>query len=262
MSGSLPTQTNSLLYDSPVMNPNPNVLIFDTPEQVAQAAADRFVDYSVASIAEHGSFAVALAGGSTPRRAYELLATDTFKGRVDWSLVHLFFGDERMVPPDSPESNYRMVNDALLARVALPPQNVHRIKGETTPHECAESYEAELKSFFGTTGWPRFDLVLLGMGDDAHTASLFPGSDALQEKTKWVVATAHPQSQQARITLTPPVINHAGRVTFLVTGEKKAAPLAHVLHGDATNKELPAQKIGPVQGILEWLVDRSAAAEL
>ncbi len=244
------------------MNSVPSVFVFDTPEQVAQAAAERFVDYSIASIHDHGSFAIALAGGSTPRRAYELLATDDFRSRIEWSLVHLFFGDERMVPPDSPESNYRMVNDALLARVPLPPQNVHRIKGETTPYECAESYEAELKSFFGTTDWPRFDLVLLGMGDDAHTASLFPGSDALQEEMKWVVATAQPQSQQARITLTLPVINHAARVTFLVTGEKKAAPLAHVLHGDATNEELPAQKIRPAQGILEWLVDRSAAAGL
>jgi 6-phosphogluconolactonase len=244
------------------MKIQPNVLVFDTPEQVAQAAAERFVDYSVASIHEHGFFAVALAGGSTPRRAYELLGTDEFKDRVDWLRVHLFFGDERMVPPDSSESNYRMVNDALLSRVPLPPRNLHRIDGETTPQASAESYEAELKNFFGTTEWPRFDLVLLGMGDDGHTASLFPGNDALKEKTKWVVATRHPQSQLARITLTLPVINHAARVTFMVTGEKKAAPLMRVLHGDAANEELPAGKIRPVNGILEWLVDRSAASEL
>jgi 6-phosphogluconolactonase len=167
-----------------------------------------------------------------------------------------------MVPPDSPESNYRMVKDALISRVALPPQNIHPIRWETAPQESAESYEAELKSFFGTSEWPRFDLVLLGMGDDGHTASLFPGNDALKEKTKWVVATRHPQSQQARITLTLPVINHAARVTFLVTGEKKAAPLVRVFHGDAANEELPARKIRPVKGILEWLVDSSAASEL
>ncbi|HBB88235.1 MAG TPA: 6-phosphogluconolactonase [Blastocatellia bacterium] len=244
------------------MSSNPNVLIFDTPEQVAQAAAERFVDYASASIHEHRSFAVALAGGSTPRRAYELLGTDEFKSRVDWSLVHLFFGDERMVAPDSPESNYRMVNDAFISRVPLPPHNVHPINGETQPQKSAESYETELKSFFGTTDWPRFDLVLLGMGDDGHTASLFPGSDALKEKAKWVVATTHPQSRQARITLTLPVINHAARVNFLVTGEKKAAPLVRVLHGDAANEELPAGKIRPVNGILEWLVDRSAASKL
>jgi 6-phosphogluconolactonase len=244
------------------MNSDPNVLVFDTPEQVAQAAAARFVDCSIASISEHGSFTVALAGGSTPRRAYELLGRDEFNNRVDWLRIHLFFGDERMVAPDSPESNYRMVNDALISRIPLPPQNVHRINGEMTPQESAASYEEELKSFFGKTDWPRFDLVFLGMGDDGHTASLFPGSDALKEKTKWVVANRHPQSQQARITLTLPVINHAARVTFLVTGEKKAAPLMRVLHGDAANEELPARKIRPENGILEWLVDRSAAAEL
>ncbi len=244
------------------MNSDPIVLVFETPELVAQAAAERFVAYSIASIAEHGTFTVALAGGSTPRGAYELLGTDEFKGRVDWSGVHLFFGDERMVPPDSPESNFRMVSDALISRVPLPPANVHRINGETTPEESTESYEAELKRFFGRTDWPRFDLVLLGMGDDGHTASLFPGSDVLNETTKWVVATRHPESQQLRITLTPPVFNHASGVTFLVTGEKKAAPLERVLHGDAANEELPARKIRPVNGTIEWLIDRSAASAL
>jgi 6-phosphogluconolactonase len=244
------------------MNPNPNVLVFDTPEQVAQAAAERFVNYSIASIHERGSFAVALAGGATPRRAYELLGTDEFKDRVNWLRVNLFFSDERMVPPDLPESNYRMVSDALISRVPLPPENVHRIKGETAPQASAESYEAELKSFFGTTSWPRFDWVWLGMGDDGHTASLFPGSDALKENAKWVIATRHPRTGQARITLTLPVFNSAARVTFLVTGEKKAAPLARVLHDDATIEEMPAQKIRPVNGILEWLVDRAVASEL
>lgn len=244
------------------MNPNPNVLVFDTPEQVAQAAAERFVDYSIASIIDHGSFVVALAGGSTPRRAYELLGTDEFKSRVDWLRVHLFFGDERMVPPDSLESNYRMVKEALISRVAVPPQNVHRINGETSPQTSAESYEAELKSFFGTTDWPRFDLILLGMGDDGHTASLFPNSDALQEEASWVVATRHPQSGQARLTLSLPVINQAARVTFLVTGKEKAATLARVLRSDAADDELPARKIRPANGILELLVDRSAASEL
>ncbi len=148
------------------MNPDPNVLVFDTPEQVAQAAAERFVDYSIASISDHVPFAVALAGGSTPRRAYELLATDEFKGRINWPRVHLFFGDERAVPPDDPQSNYRMVNDALISRIAIPAENVHRIIGEIEPTESAQSYEAELKDFFGKVDWPRFDLVWLGMGAD------------------------------------------------------------------------------------------------
>jgi 6-phosphogluconolactonase len=242
------------------MNPHPNVFVFDTPEQVARAAAERFVAYSIASIREHGLFAVALAGGSTPRRAYELLATDEFRNRVDWSLVFLFFGDERMVPPDSPESNYRMVNEALISRVAIPAASVHGLIGETSPAQTAGSYEAELKSFFGMVELPHFDLVWLGIGEDGHTASLFPGSDALKEETRWVVDTRNPQTGQTRITLTVPVLNHAARVTFMVTGKEKAATLARVLHNDAEEEELPAQKVRPVNGVLEWLVDRAAAS--
>src|ERR1700682_4876314 len=146
------------------MNAHPNLSVFDTPEQVAQAAAEGFVAYAEAGISEHGSFAVALAGGSTPRRAYELLATNEFKERIDWPRAHLFFGDERVVPPDDPQSNYRMVNEALISRVAIPAQNVHRIIGASEPTESAALYEAELKSYFGKIAWPRFDLVWLGMG--------------------------------------------------------------------------------------------------
>ncbi|HZE64952.1 MAG TPA: 6-phosphogluconolactonase [Pyrinomonadaceae bacterium] len=244
------------------MNPDLNVLVFDTPEQVAQAAAERFVDCSIASTRDHDSFAVALAGGSTPRRAYELLATDEFKIRINWPRVHIFFGDERAVPPDDPQSNYRMVNDVLISRVTIPAQNVHRLIGETAPAESSVSYEAELKSFFGKVAWPRFDLLWLGMGEDGHTASLFPGSDALQEETRWVVATRQPQTRQDRITLTLPVINHAARVTFMVTGKYKAATLARVLRSESVDEELPARKIRPVNGILEWLVDRAAASAL
>jgi len=244
------------------MNSNRNVFVFDTSEQVAQAAAERFVDYAAASISEHGLFAVALAGGSTPRRAYELLATDQFKGRIDWTRVHLFFGDERAVASDDPQSNYHMVNDALISRVAIPAQNINRISGETEPTESAASYETELKTFFGKVVWPRFDLVWLGMGADGHTASLFPGSNALQDETRWVVATRHPQTRQDRMTLTLPAINHAARVTFMVTGKDKAATLAHILCSESVDEELPARTIRPVNGILEWLVDRAAASAI
>jgi 6-phosphogluconolactonase len=244
------------------MNPNPKVLVFDTPEEVAQASAERFVDYSIARITDHGSFVVALAGGSTPRRAYELLAANEFKSRVDWSRVHLFFGDERMVPPDSPESNYHMVNEALLTRITISAANVHRIRGEVDATESAKSYQAELKRFFGTVDWPQFDLVWLGMGADGHTASLFPGSDALYEETRWVVETTQPHTERDRITLTLPVFNHAARVTFLVTGKEKAATLARLLRSGAADEELPAQKIRPSNGMLEWLVDRAAASKI
>ncbi|MEP6719468.1 MAG: 6-phosphogluconolactonase [bacterium] len=244
------------------MKDQPKLFVFDAPEQVARAAAERFVEYSIAGIREHGSFAVALAGGSTPRTAYEFLGTDEFKGHVDWSSVHLFFGDERMVPPDSPESNYRMVIDSLISRVELPLENVHRIIGETTPSESAERYEADLKQFFQSVDWPRFDLVLLGMGADGHAASLFPGSDVLKEEVKWVAATTQPQTGQDRITLSLPVINYAERVTFMVTGNEKAATLARVLRSEPAYEELPAQKVRPVNGFLEWLIDRAAAAKL
>jgi 6-phosphogluconolactonase len=239
-----------------------NLCVFDTPEQVARAAAERFVNYGVASIGDHGSFAVALAGGSTPRRTYELLGADEFKSRIDWSRVHLFFGDERMVSPDSLESNYRMANDALISRVAIPAKNVHPINGEKAPAESAQLYEDELKDFFGAVDWPQFDLVGLGLGEDGHTASLFPDSDALNEKTKWIVATNHPKTGQDRITVSLPVIDHAARVTFMVTGKEKAATLARVLRSDSAEGKLPAQKVRPVNGILEWLIDRAAASEL
>ncbi|MGI8837920.1 MAG: 6-phosphogluconolactonase [Pyrinomonadaceae bacterium] len=244
------------------MKDQPNLFVFDTMEQVALAAAERFVDYSIASIREHGSFAVALAGGSTPRSAYELLGANEFKSRIDWPLVHLFFGDERMVPADSAESNYRMVNDSLISRVEIPPGNVHRIICESTQSESAELYEAELKRFFQSVDWPRFDLVLLGMGADGHTASLFRGSDALKEEEKWVIATRQPQTGKDRITLSLPVINHATRVAFVVTGNEKAATLARVWSSEQANEESPAQRVRPVNGILEWLVDRAAASKL
>ncbi len=244
------------------MKDQSNLFVFDTREQVALTAAERFVDYSIASIREHGSFAVALAGGSTPRRTYELLAENEYKDRVNWPLVHLFFGDERMVPPDSRESNYRMVKNILVSRVAIQAENVHCIISESAPSESAELYEAELKGFLGTVDWPRFDLVLLGMGEDGHTASLFPGSHALNEEEKWVVATRQPRTRQDRITLSLPVINHAARVMFMVTGIEKAATLARVLRDDPANEELPAQKVRPVNGTLEWLIDRAAACHL
>ncbi|MFN2498902.1 MAG: 6-phosphogluconolactonase [Pyrinomonadaceae bacterium] len=244
------------------MKDQPNLFVFGTTEQVALAAAERFVDYSIASIREHGSFAVALGGGSTPRRAYELFAESEYSDRVNWQLVHLFFGDERLVSPDSAESNYRMVNDSLISRVEIPPENVHRIIGESTPSESAELYEGELKRFFQNIDWPRFDLVLLGMGADGHTASLFRGSNALKEEEKWVVATTQPQTGKDRITLSLPVINHAARVTFVVTGNEKAATLARVLRNEQANEESPALRVRPVNGILEWLVDRAAASKL
>jgi len=238
------------------------VFIFDTPEQLAKAPAERFVEYSRIATAEHGLFAVALSGGNTPRRVYELLATDSFRNRINWPMVHLFFGDERSVPPDHPDSNYRMVYEALISRVAIPAKNVHPIMGEGDPDENARAYERELKSFFAGLSWPRFDLTLLGLGEDGHTASLFPGTDAVEQKSKWVVAVYVAGLETFRITLTIPVFNHTAHIVFLVTGKQKAKRLAQVVQGTPDIDERPAQKIQPVNGSLEWLVDKAAASLL
>ena len=246
-----------------------NALVFDSPEEVALAAAERFAGNAREAITEHGVFSVALAGGNTPRRVYELLASNPFRDLIEWSSVHLFFGDERCVPPDHPDSNYGMVYKALISAIDIPAVNVHRMLGEGNAEESAASYEEELRDFFAEVSWPRFDLVLLGMGEDGHTASLFPGSDAVMEESKWVVATRMEkpleiQSQQ-RLTLTLPVFNHAAHVVFLVTGKGKAERLAEVLdlpHGARREKtaSLPAQLIQPLNGSLEWLVDKAAAS--
>lgn len=239
-----------------------NVFIFDTPEQLAQAAAVRFVQDAKEAVINHNSFSVALAGGNTPRRVYELLATDTFKSQIDWARVQLFFGDERCVPPNHPESNYRMVYETLISKISIPVENVHRMPGERKPDEGARFYEDELKSFFAGLAWPRFNLALLGLGEDGHTASLFPDSEALNQKSNWVVATKAPRLRQTRITLTIPVFNHAAHVVFLVTGKEKASVLSEVLRASSGMKQLPAQMIRPSSGSLEWLVDRAAASQL
>lgn len=239
-----------------------NVFVFDTPEQLAIATAERFVECEYPFHGESDRFSVALAGGNTPRRVYELLATERFALRVEWPQVDLFFGDERCVPPDHPDSNYAMAYEALISKVPIPAKNVHRIIGEGNPDESARLYESQLRTFFAGASWPRFDLVFLGMGEDGHTASLFPGSDALNEKSKWVAATKQVGSGQDRITLTIPVLNHAARVMFLVTGAAKAERLAQVLRRPPASDPLPAQAIQPVNGSLEWLVDSAAAARL
>lgn len=239
-----------------------SVLILETAAQVAHAAAERFVTYAEESIRDHGSFTVALAGGNTPRLTYESLATNEFSRRIAWPRVQIFFGDERAVPPQNPDSNYRMVHEALISRVAIPPANVHRVQGELDANESASAYETELRTVFGAVEWPRFDLVLLGMGADGHTASLFPDSPALTESTKWVIATLQPQTRQQRITLTLPVLNHSVRVLFLVTGKEKAAAVARVLNEQTARAELPAQKVRPANAVVEWLIDKAGAANL
>ena len=237
------------------------IQIFDTPELLAAATARRIVLHAAKATAQH-PFSVALSGGNTPRRVYELLATEEFKNKVNWAFVHIFFGDERPVPPDDPASNYGMVVTSLISRVPIPKSNVHAISGAGDPNENACSYEQELKSYFVGSPWPRFDLVLLGMGEDGHTASLFPGSAAISERTAWAVANWVEQLKEFRLTLTAPALNSAAQIMFLVTGANKAAPLAAVLNGPNQPELLPAQLINPDQGELMWMIDKAAAAHL
>lgn len=242
---------------------------FSTTDALMAGAAERFVSVARRAIRESRRFMVALAGGSTPRRLYELLAMPAYARRVDWSRTHLFWGDERCVAPDDPASNYRLTREALLGRVPVAEANVHRIHGEDPPARAAAAYEQELREAFTTREGPpsrapgcRFDLVLLGMGSNGHTASLFPGLAAVRERERWVVAEHVAEVSMWRVTLTPPVLNAAGHVVFLVSGAEKAAMLQRVLEGPSEPHVLPAQAIAPSDGVLAWLVDAPAAARL
>jgi 6-phosphogluconolactonase len=239
-----------------------NVHLFDDAEAVARAVAARFVELAEDCVHTSGRFSVALSGGSTPRRIYELLAGEEFASRVEWSKVHVFFGDERCVPPDDAESNYRMAQESLLSRVDVPAENVHRMIGEGDAAANARLYEDELRKFFGGDDLPRFDLIMLGMGDDGHTASLFPHSPALEDAGAWVVANFVEKFGAYRLTLTAPVINHAAHVWFVVAGAVKAERLREVIKGERDPQRLPAQSIRPVDGSLDWYVDHAAASKL
>ena len=229
--------------------------VYPHPDSLAQAAAEQIVDLAATAIAEREWFIVALAGGSTHRPTYERLAADPLASRVDWAHVQVFWGDERSVPPDHPDSNYRMAREALLDHVPIPEANIHRIRGEVVPDWAASSYEMELEKVLGLTG--RFDLVLLGIGADGHTASLFPGTKVLEEQ-EYAVDAVHLGGERGwRVTLTLPVINAARRVMFLVTGAEKAEALARIRAGEM----LPAARVQPGDGELVWLVDRDALPE-
>lgn len=241
---------------------NPEVHIFQDLEALSQSAAGLFVEQAQKSIGKRGRFLTALNGGGTPKRLFQLLATDE-RLNMDWSRTHVFWGDERCVPPDDPESSYGMAQDILLSHVEIPDENVHRVQGERTPDEAAKDYAAVLKRFASPPlEWPSFDLVLLGMGEDGHTASLFPGSP-LDFPGATAAVTAHYQDRPAsRVTLTTQVINSARMVIFMAAGENKSETLSIVL-GDKKQLELyPAQRIQPEHGRLIWLVDEAAAGKL
>lgn len=226
-------------------------------ESLSREAARRVVTAVPAQEAQ--PFRLALAGGSTPRRLYELLASPEFAPLLPWANMHFFWGDERLVPADHPNSNYRLAWESLLQKVPVPRENIHPVLTSASPQEAAHTYQQTLREHFGQRrGVPRFDLVLLGLGADGHTASLFPGAAALEEKER--LAVAHlPDDGPARVTLTLPVLNRAQRVFFLAYGDSKAAALHAALEGKG---RLPAQRVAPAKGELVWLVDSAAASRL
>ncbi len=237
------------------------ILVFPTAEDLARQAAASFVEQAAAAIAARGRFSVALSGGTTPRIVFRFLAGPEFAPQVDWSRVHVFWGDERAVPPDDPESNFRLAQEHLLQPLGLAPENIHRIEGELPPAEAAAHYDAHLTAFFGAAP-RRFDLIHLGMGEDGHTASLFPHTAALDDPEARVVANDVPQRQTTRVTFTAALINAARAVEFFVTGVGKAGVLREVLLGSEQKHHYPSQLICPTDGTLTWLVTADAAAQL
>jgi len=237
------------------------IRILENREELFQAAASEFSTAARQTARETGRFTVALSGGSTPRGLYSLLSSSSVK-EIPWDKTWIFFGDERHVPADQPDSNYRMANRALLSRVPLPAEHVFRIPAEQKDANlAAELYEKTLKKFFQLQSdeFPRFDLILLGMGSDGHTASLFPGSSALQESRRMVVANWVEKFKTHRITLTYPALNHAARVIFLISGKDKADAAHEILD---SHTDLPAARVQPDKGSLLWLLDREAASSL
>jgi len=231
---------------------------------LARQAARYLTELSREAIRSSGRFTLVLSGGSTPKGLYKKLTEPECSDKLNWNSIHIFWGDERCVPPDHPESNYRMALESFIDHVPLPPRNVHRIQGETQPQEAAIAYEKKLKTFFfpghvEPPGVPGFDLILLGMGDDGHTVSLFPKAAALHEQSRWVVAHHVEKLRSWRVTLTPRVINAAHDVLFLVSGRDKARCLKKVLQGPYRPDELPAQVIRPASGRLMWMLDVEAA---
>ena len=240
--------------------PKPEIRIFDDLEQLSWAAATRLEEQARVKVIEKKPFSVALSGGSTPKLLYELLGSPTFQGRVRWPDIHFFQVDERCVPPDDPQSNYRMIRQALLASAPLPEENFHRMAAERPDREpAAREYAEELARVLRPAPgeWPHLDLIFLGMGADGHTASLFPNSPALDERAAWVAPNFAPQLNSFRLTLTLPVLNAAAHVIFLVAGADKAETLRQVLEGP--EERFPAQLVQPPHGRLSWFIDESAA---
>ncbi len=232
--------------------------IFEDLQQVSRAAAKLISDAAKKNISAKGNFSLVLSGGETPKRLYETLAEKSFRKKIQWERVKVFFGDERYVPYDDEKSNFRMANETLLRHVAVLPQNIFPIPTSSFPHEDAMKYEATLRNNFPFS-FPQFDLVLLGLGENGHTASLFPHTNVLHEREKWAKEVFVEEQKNFRITLTAIAINAASQIVFLVSGKNKSEVLQRVLSGERNPEELPAQLIDPYTGELTWMIDKAAA---
>ncbi len=243
----------------------PQLLIFETAAELHHVAAAYWRRLAQKAVEERGRFLLVLAGGSTPKPLYHRMAQSPYREDVPWSQTHVFWGDERMTLPEDPQSNYGQARESLLSQVPIPPEQVHPIPGELEPEEAALAYGETLARWAGAgRSWPRFDLVLLGLGSDGHTASLFPGKAVGEEKVvpARAVHAEYGDRPADRVTLTPPVFNSARHIFFLVAGEEKAEALAGVLDGEYDPGRWPAQRIQPQDGRVSWLVDRAAATQL
>ena len=243
----------------------PEIEIFPNHASLALRAAEQFAALAEYAIRKRGRFVVALSGGSTPKPMNALLATPRFVELIEWEKVFVFWSDERCVAPEDPESNYGSARESLLVNVPIPAGNIQRIYGELSPEHAAQKYEDKLREFFAGQPTPRFDLILLGLGDDGHTASLFPGTPAVRENSRWAMAVTHqepPLPLVDRVTLTPAIINAAANITFLVTGQAKAERLRQVLRDPYNPDRLPAQAIRPKNGKLFWFLDDAVAGKI
>jgi 6-phosphogluconolactonase len=242
---------------------NRKIKIAADPAAMSRAAAETIVEHLLESLQRRDVYSIVLSGGSTPRRLYALLAGDSaFRERIPWHRVHFFWGDERHVPPNHPDSNFHMASEAMLSRVSIPPGNIHRIRAEQPDaHKAAADYDREIRRFFELSAgeMPRFNCVLLGMGSDGHTASLFRGSPALDEQKRLVMANWVDKFKSYRITLTVPAFNSADLILLLVSGSQKADTLKSLLAGSSSPERYPVQWIQPKHGDMLWFLDRSAA---
>lgn len=236
------------------------VSVFPDSQSLAAAAAEHIIRIGNEALDERGRFSLSLSGGSTPVALYDLLAQPGYRDRMPWNKTHLFWGDERHVPPGDPESNYRMVKETLLDQVEIPEENIFRVPAEMEVRLAAFAYEETLRAYFNDAKWPRFDLVLLGMGEDGHTASLFPNSPGLNEEHRWFIANQPAGTNSWRLTLSKGAINAARNILVLVEGQNKAGMLEQVLTGPYDPYQKPIQFISPAEGYMIWMVDENAAS--